>query len=37
MTEPDESYHGIRYAESFGPAAYIVKARVQMLLSLIHI
>lgn len=31
MTEPDESYHGIRYAESFGPAAYIVKARVQML------
>lgn len=29
LTEPDESYHGLRYVETFGPAAYIVKARVQ--------
>lgn len=29
MTEPDASYHGIRYVEAFGPAAFIVKARVQ--------
>jgi O-acetylhomoserine (thiol)-lyase len=31
LTEPDPSYHGIRYAEAFGPLAYIVKARVQLL------
>lgn len=31
LTEPDESYHGLRYTESFGPAAYITKARVQLL------
>jgi O-acetylhomoserine (thiol)-lyase len=31
MVEPDPSYHGIRYVETFGEAAYIVKARVQML------
>jgi O-acetylhomoserine (thiol)-lyase len=31
ITEPDASYHGLRYIESFGPEAYIVKARVQML------
>jgi O-acetylhomoserine (thiol)-lyase len=30
FTEPDESYHGLTYA-SLGPAAYIVKARVQVL------
>ena len=29
LTEPDESYHGLRYTESFGAAAYITKARVQ--------
>lgn len=29
MTEPDTSYHGLRYTEQFGDAAYIVKARVQ--------
>lgn len=29
MTEPDESYHGLSYVDTFGPAAYIVKARVQ--------
>lgn len=31
FTEPDESYHGVIYAESFGRSAYIVKARVQMM------
>lgn len=31
LTEPDASYHGISYTETFGPAAYIVKARVQLL------
>ncbi|MGF7430926.1 homocysteine synthase [Thermoanaerobacterium thermosaccharolyticum] len=28
---PDPSYHGIKYVESFGPAAYITKLRVQLL------
>lgn len=31
FTEPDESYHGLKYAEALGPAAYIAKARVQFL------
>lgn len=31
FTEPDPSYNGIRYTETFGNAAYIVKARVQLL------
>lgn len=31
LTDPDPSYHGLRYYEAFGPAAYIVKARVQLL------
>lgn len=31
LTEPDPSYHGIRYTEAFGPAAFIGKARVQLL------
>ena len=31
LTTPDDSYHGVVYTESFGPAAYITKARVQML------
>ncbi len=31
LTEPDESYHGIRYVESFKESAYIVKARVQLM------
>ncbi len=31
MTEPDPSYHDIRYAYDLGPAAYITKARVQLL------
>ena len=31
LTDPDESYHGVRYVESFGAAAYITKARVQLM------
>ncbi len=31
LTEPDPSYHGIRYTEAVGPLAYIIKARVQLL------
>ena len=31
LTTPDESYHGIVYTETFGRAAYIVKARAQIL------
>ncbi|MBO8142781.1 MAG: homocysteine synthase [Firmicutes bacterium] len=34
LTEPDPSYHGIRYVETFGPMAYIIKARVQLLRDL---
>ena len=28
---PDESYHGVTYAKDFGKAAYITKARVQLM------
>jgi O-acetylhomoserine (thiol)-lyase len=31
LTEPDTSYHGVKYVEQFGELAYIVKARVQLL------
>lgn len=31
LTEPDPSYHGIRYVDKFGESAYIVKVRVQLL------
>lgn len=31
FTEPDESYHGIIYTQAFGKAAYITKARVQLM------
>jgi O-acetylhomoserine (thiol)-lyase len=34
LTGPDPSYHGIRYVEAFGPLAYILKARVQLLRDL---
>jgi len=34
LTEPDPSYHGVRYVEAFGPLAYIIKARVQLLRDL---
>jgi O-acetylhomoserine (thiol)-lyase len=29
FTEPDPSYHGLRFTEAFGPLAFILKARVQ--------
>ncbi|MDC2866753.1 bifunctional O-acetylhomoserine aminocarboxypropyltransferase/cysteine synthase [Bacillus sp. BP-3] len=31
FVEPDPSYHGVSYVKKFGQAAYIVKARVQLL------
>lgn len=31
ITEADPSYHGVKYVESFGNMAYIVKARAQLL------
>ncbi|KYH33056.1 homocysteine synthase [Neomoorella mulderi] len=34
LVEPDPSYHGLSYLKAFGPAAYIVKARVQLLRDL---
>jgi len=34
MAQPDPSYHGLIYTESFGKAAYITKARVQYMRDL---
>ena len=34
LTTPDESYHGVVYTEQFGKAAYITKARVQLMRDL---
>ena len=34
LTKPDESYHGTVYTEAFGNAAYITKARVQLMRDL---
>ena len=31
LSQPDESYHGVVYTKDFGEAAYITKARVQLL------
>jgi O-acetylhomoserine (thiol)-lyase len=31
LTEPDPSYHGVKYVEAFGNLAYIIKARTQFL------
>lgn len=31
LCEPDESYHGVVYTKNFGKAAYITKARVQLM------
>ena len=31
LTIPDESYHGVVYTQQFGKAAYVTKARVQLL------
>lgn len=34
FTEPDPSYHGLIYTQAFGKAAYIVKARAQLMRDL---
>lgn len=34
FVEPDESYHGCVYTQAFGKAAYIVKARAQLIRDL---
>lgn len=34
LTAPDESYHGVVYTRDFGQAAYITKARVQLMRDL---
>jgi O-acetylhomoserine (thiol)-lyase len=31
LVEPDPSYHNLKFVESFGPLAYIIKVRVQLL------
>jgi len=31
FVEPDETYHGLNYVKDFGKAAYIVKARTQLM------
>lgn len=34
FTQPDETYHGLVYCDTFGAAAYIIKARVQLMRDL---
>ena len=34
LTTPDDSYHGLIYTEAFGKAAYITKARTQLIRDL---
>jgi len=34
LTTPDESYHGVVYTRDFGAAAYLAKARVQLMRDL---
>lgn len=34
LVEPDPSYHGLKFAETFGNLAYILKARVQLMRDL---
>lgn len=34
LNEPDESYHGVIYTRNFGKAAYITKARTQLMRDL---
>lgn len=34
FTQPDDSYHGLVYTQAFGKAAYIVKARAQLMRDL---
>ncbi len=34
FTQPDESYHGVVYTRDFGPLAFIIKARMQLMRDL---
>lgn len=34
LSEPDETYHGLVYTDTFGKSAYITKARVQLMRDL---
>lgn len=34
FTEPSEGYHGLRYSETFGPIAFAIKCRVEVLRDL---
>ncbi|HPJ01004.1 MAG TPA: PLP-dependent transferase, partial [Enterococcus sp.] len=34
LSTPDVTYHGLVYTEAFGPAAYLAKARVQLMRDL---
>ncbi|KIO31425.1 hypothetical protein M407DRAFT_14106 [Tulasnella calospora MUT 4182] len=34
LTEPSEAYHGLRFSEAFGPIAYAIKLRVELLRDL---
>lgn len=34
FVQPDPSYHGMSYTQTFGPLAYIIKARVQLMRDL---
>jgi O-acetylhomoserine (thiol)-lyase len=34
LVEPDPSYHNMKFVETFGPLAYIIKVRVQLLRDL---
>ncbi len=34
LTEPEPSYHGVRFVEALGPLAYIIRVRVTMLRDL---
>ena len=31
LTQPDETYHGITYTDTYGDSAYIIKARMQLM------
>ena len=34
FTEPSEGYHGLKFSETFGPVAFAVKVRVEVLRDL---
>ncbi len=29
LSEPDDGYHGLNFAEHFGPAAFVMRARAE--------